>query len=178
MIDPVGARLWGYRALFLLLVGGLAVLRLLPLGPGPSGLPGPEPTVALAFAWVIRQPAYVPAWLIVAVFLPLDLLLHRPPGLGALTVLLGALALRRRTAAGVPPFPVEWALVAAVLLSVTALRQVVLALTAAPAPPIGLDLMQALFTAAVYPLVVAVSAWMLGVRRSRPGAVDARGARL
>jgi len=178
VIDPVAARIWGHRALFVGLVAVLAALRLLPVEAGLFGLPGPDLTVALALAWVLRRPAYVPGWLLVAVFLPLDLLLQRPPGLGALAVLLGAEALRRRAVAGGLSFPLEWALVAGVLVAMPVLTQAVLALTAVPRPPLGLDLVRALATAAVHPPVVLVSAWAFGVRRASPGEVDALGKRL
>jgi rod shape-determining protein MreD len=178
MIDPVGARIWSHRALFVGLVALLALLRLLPIDPRVFGLPGPDVIVVLAFAWVLRRPSYVPPWLLVSVFLPLDLLLQRPPGLGALAVLLGAEALRRRAASGGLSFLLEWGLVAGVLFAMTAFQQVVLALTAVPAPPLGLDLLHALFSALIYPLAVWVSAWAFGIRRASPGEVDALGARL
>mgnify|MGYP006273717441 CR=1 FL=1 len=179
MVDPVTARIWSYRALFVVLVGLLALLRLMPVGGAPGGLPGPDLIVALTLAWVLRRPAYVPAWLIVALFLPLDLLLGHPPGLGALSVLLGAEALRARQALTRSlPFLLEWALVAAVLLAMTGAVQVVLALFAAPRPILGLDLLRALFTALAYPAIVLVTQALFGVRKASPGEVDALGARL
>jgi rod shape-determining protein MreD len=176
VVDPVAARLWGYRALFAALVVALALGRLMPIDVGPGGLPGPDLILALTFAWVMRRPAYVPAWLIVALFLPLDLVLMAPPGLGALAVLLATELLRRRQAqTRALPFPMEWALVAAILLAMVAGMQAVLGLAMAPRPPLGLDLLRALFTAAIYPVVAAASLHLFNVRRPSPGEVEARG---
>jgi len=47
-----------------------------------------------------------------------------------------------------------------------------------PRPPLGLDLVRALFTAALYPLAVLATHYVFGVRKATPGEVDALGARL
>lgn len=179
MVDPVTLQTWAHRALFAGLIGVLAVARLMPLDAGRVGLPGPDLMLALTFAWVLRRPSYVPPWLIVALFLPLDLLFQRPPGLGALVVLLGAEFLRGREgfSRGVP-FPFEWAMVTFVLLAMAGVTQIVLGLFLVPRPPLGLELLRALFTGAVYPLAVLASHYVFGVRRVSPGEVDALGARL
>jgi rod shape-determining protein MreD len=178
MVDPVAARTWGYRALFAALVGVIAVLRLMPVGAGPGGLPGPDLVLAVTLAWVLRRPGYVPAWLVVALFLPLDLITGAPPGLGALAVLLATEFLRaRQSLARSLPFPLEWALVTGVLLLMVAGLQAALALAVLPRPPLGLDLLRALFTAAVYPAAVGLTVWGFGVRRPAPGDIDAAGAR-
>ncbi|MEO1681234.1 MAG: rod shape-determining protein MreD [Pseudomonadota bacterium] len=179
MVDPVTARLWSYRALFVVLVAVIAVGRLMPVDAGSTGLPGPDLLLALTFAWVLRRPAYVPAWLVVALFLPLDLIFHQPPGLGALTVLVATEVLRGRKelSAGLP-FPIEWALVAVALVATAGALQILMGLFLVPRPPLGLELLRALLTAAIYPVVVAVSAHGFGVRKATPGEVDALGARL
>lgn len=179
MVDPVTSRLWGYRLLFVVLVMLLVIGRMLPVGQDPGSLPGPDVILALTFAWVMRRPAYVPAPLIVALFVPVDLLLQQPPGLGALTTLLGAEFLRsRRGPSRDLPFLAEWAMVAAVLLGVAGTTQAILVILVTEAPPLGLQLVRALFTAAAYPLVVAFSAYLLNIRRPSPGEVDALGDRL
>ena len=179
MVDPVTARVWAYRGVFAGLLFLLAALRLLPVGHGTGQLPGPDLMLALVCAWVLRRPAFVPAPLVVALFLLADLLLQRPPGLYAALVLAGTEMLRAR-AGGLreQPFPVEWGLVSVVLLAMAAANQLVLALLVVDSPPLGLALLRALVTAAVYPAVVAVSVWLFGVRRPSPGEVDALGDRL
>ncbi|MEM9249456.1 MAG: rod shape-determining protein MreD [Pseudomonadota bacterium] len=179
MIDPITARTWSYRALFFALVLVLAIARLIPTGGAAGGLPGPDLILALTCAWVLRRPAYVPAWLVVAVFLPLDLMLHQAPGLGALAVLLVTEFLRRRQALSrALPFSLEWALVAVVLLVAVAGMQLVLGLFFLPRPPLGLDVIRAIFTAAVYPLAVLFTVYVCKLRKASPGEVDALGARL
>jgi rod shape-determining protein MreD len=173
VVDPLAARVWSYRAAFAVLIGLLAIVRLMPLDVAPAPLPGPDVILAVTFAWLIRRPAYVPAWLIAGLFLLLDLLLQRPPGLGALTVLLATEFLRRRHAATrALPFLLEWAVVTGVLLAMVAAMQAMLALTLTPRPPLGLDIIRALFTAAIYPAAVGATAWLFRVRRAAPGDYD------
>ncbi len=178
MVDPLAARLWGYRALFVVAVGALAIVRLMPLNVVPAALPGPDVILALTLAWMMRRPAYVPAWLVVALFLALDLLLQRPPGLGALATLLATEFLRRRQATTrALPFLLEWALVTGVLLAMVAGLQAAQALAFAPRPPLGLDILRALFTAAIYPAAAGVTVWLFGVRRPAPGDYEGAEAR-
>ena len=179
MIDTVTARTWSYRGLFVVLIGILIFARLLPIGHPMGRLPGPDLAAALVCAWVLRRPAYVPAGLIVAVFLAKDFLLLQAPGLGALAMLAGSEALRARIAAAREmPFPVEWVMVSAVLFAMAAGTQLVQAMLAIERPALGLALLRALFTAAVYPVVVVLSATVLGIRQATPGEVDALGDRL
>ncbi|MEM1429419.1 MAG: rod shape-determining protein MreD [Pseudomonadota bacterium] len=179
MVDPVTARTWGYRSVFVALFAALALGRMMPSGGSTGGLPGPDLILALTFAWVLRRPGYVPAWLIVLLFLPLDLLTYQPPGLGALAVLLATEFLRaRQDLARTLPLSMEWALVTAVLIVMVAGQQLVMALLFVERPPLGLDLVRALFTAAIYPLAVGATAYLCKVRRASPGEVDALGARL
>lgn len=179
MIDPVAGRTWAYRALFVALIALIVFVRLLPFGHGAGQLPGPDLALALTCAWVLRRPSYVPAALVVAVFLPLDFLLQQPPGLGALAALAGTEVLRARIGfSREMPFPVEWAMVAATLLGMAAMVQLAQAALLLERPPLGLALLRALFTAAVYPPVVLFSAYALGIRKATPGEVDALGDRL
>ncbi len=179
MVDPITARAWSYRTLFVALVLLLAIGRLIPTGSSAGALPGPDLIMALTCAWVLRRPAYVPAWLVVAVFLPLDLLLHQPPGLGALVALVVTEFLRKRQELSrTLSFSLEWALVAAVLLASVAGMQLLMGLFFVPRPPLGLDVMRALFTAAVYPLAVLFTVYICKLRKASPGEVDALGARL
>ncbi len=179
MVDPITTRTWGYRALFIALILLLAFVQLLPLGPGAGKLPGPDLTIALTFAWVLRRPSYVPVLLLMVLFLFLDMLLQRPPGLGAALVLLGSEILRaRKDISRSLPFPIEWALVTMVMLALVGLNQIVLSLVMLDRPPLGLDLLRALFSAATYPIVVLVSHFAFGVSAVAPNEADALGNRL
>ncbi len=179
MVDPITARTWGYRLLFSTLILLLAFFQMLPLGGQAGRLPGADLTIALTFAWVLRRPSYVPVPLLAALFLFLDLLLQRPPGLGAALMIGGAEMLRsRRDMSRAMPFPFEWALVTAVMVGMVALNQVALGLLVAERPPLGLALLRSLFTAAAYPLVVLLSHYGFGVRAAAPNEADALGRRL
>ncbi|MBK5935113.1 hypothetical protein CCR78_14155 [Rhodovulum imhoffii] len=156
---------------------GLAFLfvRLLPVGSLVGGFPGPDVMLCLAFAWVQRRPDYLPPLLLVAVFLTLDLMLLRPPGLWTALVLLGAEFLRsRRQLSAEMPFGVEWALVGVVLVMITLLEALILSLTAVHHPGIGQALMQTVSTLAAYPVIVFVSKFGLGVRRPTPDEANRR----
>lgn len=170
---------WPFRAAFL----GVAILslflRLLPLSTLPSSWPGPDLLVGLAFAWVLRRPDYVPALLIAAIFLIEDLLTLRPPGLWAMFTVLGAEFLRSREPLSRElPFPLEWAMVAAVILLMTLGNRLVLALVVSPQSDFGYAFEQMLLTIACYPVIVVLSQLLFGVRKSATGEVDSRGRRL
>ena len=171
MIDPVTARRWTYRALFVALAALLLFLRLLPLSTLPARIPGPDLMLCITFAWVLRRPDFVPALAIVAVFVIEGMLAMRPPGLWALFVLLGSEFLRDRAGAmrGLP-FLAEWATVTAVMAIMLLANRLVLALVMVPQTGLGPTLLQLLTTVAAYPLVVAASHLALGLRA--PGELD------
>jgi rod shape-determining protein MreD len=178
MVDPLTSRLWGYRLLFVWLVSVIVFVRLLPMGDFSGGLPGPELMLALTFAWLLRQPDYVPAPLIVAVFLTADFLFHNAPGLWALLVLGGTEFLRARQAtAREIPFALEWALVAGVLAAMVAMNHLILSVMFVETPPAGMFLLQALFTVLVYPAVVGASYLLFDLRRTTSEEVALRGGR-
>ncbi|MGY6410352.1 MAG: rod shape-determining protein MreD [Alkalilacustris sp.] len=176
MAEPAARSPWRHWALFAGLAGLTLFWRMLPLGAGGPGLPGPDLIACLAMAWVLRRPDYVPAVLIVALVLLEDLLLMRPPGLWALMVLLGTEFLRaRQPGLRELPFAVEWAFVAAVLGAMWLADRLVLALLMVPVPALGGSLVQLLVTALCYPLVVLASHVLLGVRKPAAGETDALG---
>lgn len=173
MIDPRLARIWLYRALFLVLAGGLMFVRLLPITVLPSGWPGPDVLTLLAFAWVLRRPDFLPPLLLALVFLAADLMFLRPPGLWAACVLVGAEFLRsRQQGSSEMPFLYEWAMVAGVLLAMTLAYQGVLALAMVETPRIGLVGIALGQTILVYPAVAAICRFGLGVRQILPGTVE------
>jgi rod shape-determining protein MreD len=170
-------QLW--RLTFVALVALIAFVRLLPFSSGQGGLPGPDLMVALAAAWVLRRPDYVPVCLIALVMLAADFLFMRPPGLWAAVVVLGTEVLRQREAGWRDlPFLVEWALVSVVLAAMWIANAAVLALFLVDQPPLGLTLLQLILTMLAYPVAVAVTAFVFGLRRAAPGEVDELGRRL
>lgn len=179
MVDPITTRKIGYRTLYLGLAALVIFLRLLPVDRMTGGLPGPDLTLALTCAWVLRRPEYVPLLLIVSVFLFEDILFWRPIGLWTLIVLAGTEFLRAREEGSRDlPFALEWALVSGVLAAMLVAERLVLALFMVDQPSLGLELLQMLMTVAAYPAVVALSRLGFGLRRAAPGEVDAFGQRL
>ncbi len=179
MIDPITARTWAYRCLYVVLFCLLAFIQILPVHTHAGRLPGPDLMTALTFAWVLRRPSYVPVLLITAMFLTWDLIAEAPPGIGAATMVLASEFLRsRRQMSRTFPFTVEWALVSVVLIGMAVLYQMAMMLTLLHHPPVGLALTRAVFTSAAYPLVVLVSHYLLRVRAADPAEADALGRRL
>ncbi len=170
--------LW-FAALFLALAGLSLFIRMLPLGARGWTFPGPDLLLCLTLAWVVRRPDYLPAPVIGAVFFLEDLLLMRPPGLWALMVLLGTEFLRRRTGTlrGLN-FWFEYATVGGTLLAMLLLNRLILAIVMVPQPPFSLSFGQFLGTVLAYPAVVAVSHFVLRVRKPSTGEVDALGQKL
>ncbi len=179
MLDPVSLRIWSNRGLFALIIAGLVFFKLLPLDTAAGGLPGPDLILAFTFAWVLRRPSYVPAGLIVAIFLFCDLIFAQPPGLWATLVLIATEFLRSRQGLSRElPFPLEWAFVALVMVLLFIAHLIALALFALDRPPLAMLTVQLLFTLVAYPFVVAISAWLFGLKKASPGEADALGHRL
>ena len=169
---------WWMRGLYVLLTLAILFWSLLPLSTMPSSWAGPDVLIALTFAWALRRPDFVPVLLIALVALLADFLLHRPPGLMAFLVVLGAEQLKTR-AIGLrdASFAGEWAAAGIVVIAVFVLNRVILGLLVIDQAPLGLTLSQMLATIAIYPLVVLLSHLILGVRKLTPGDDDAIGSR-
>lgn len=168
-----------WQAVFLTLALLVAFARLLPLGDGTGGVPGPDLLVVLAFAWVLRRPDYVPVALVAAVMLAADFIFLRPPGLWAAITVIGMEFLRNREAAFRDlPFLGEWGMVALVLLAMTLVNALVLLIFMVDQPTLGLTLLQLIATILAYPLVVGVTVFALGLGRVAPGGSVDKGKRL
>lgn len=179
MVDPLTTRRIAHRALYLGLALVVMFLRLLPVTPMSHGIPGPDLVLALTLAWVLRRPDYVPAWLIVGVFLLEDVMYWQPIGLWTLVVLVGTEFLRAREEATRDlNFLFEMALVAGVMAAMLVVNRTVLGLAVVDQPPLGLELLRLLMTLAAYPFVVALSALGFGLRRAALGELDAHGHRI
>ncbi|MBF9035038.1 rod shape-determining protein MreD [Rhodobacterales bacterium HKCCE2091] len=165
----VSWHIWTYRALYLGLALVIITARLLPLNLGDSGLPAPDVLLALTLAWLLRQPAVVPIGSIVVVFLLADFLFQKPPGLFTCLVLLVTESVKSRRAQMTEVnFLVEWASVAGTVFTLLILERVALWVLFLSQDPLGLTLVHGLLTVAVYPLVVLVSHFLLGMRKLRP----------
>ena len=149
------------------IAAGLAILffQLMPLNPGQPRLPGPDLTLCMTCAWVLRRPDQLPAIIIVALALIGDIMLGRPFGLWSLLVLIATELLRPRAWRWADqPFLFEWLRVA-VLLGLMAIGyRLMMVLFLLPVTPLGPVMLQWLATVIAYPLVVAVVR-AAGVRR-------------
>lgn len=163
----------------LYVLSALAVIlaALLPLSPGRIAFPGPDLLTVLTLAWVIRRPEQVPVPVIAAVMLATDILLFRPPGLGAAIAVVATEAARQREQRWREQgFLVEWLRVAMLMALMVLAERTIRSLslippTLAPLPPLGQDLLRLLATVGAYPVVVVV-ARALGLRRAAPGEMD------
>ncbi|SIO55206.1 rod shape-determining protein MreD [Rhodovulum sp. ES.010] len=176
MVDPLTLDRWFYRAVYVGLAATVVFVQILPLETRAGLLPGPEWMLCLTLAWIQRRPDYLPPWLIAAVFLMLDMLLMRPPGLLTALVLIGAEFLRARQNVSVETaFGSEWMLTTATIVAIFLGAWTVLVLSGVPEAHFGLLAVQAVMTVLAYPLVAAASRYLIGVRRVTPGELDPRG---
>ena len=185
-----------YVALFLGLAALVTFFRLLPVGgygvgPGMEDaddlaigfslrdLPAPDILLCLTLAWVVRRPDLLPAPVIAGYFLLEDILLLRPPGLWAALVLLGSEWLRGRVDRfRANAFWMEYLIIAMLMFAMFLVNRAVLAIVMTPQVPLDLSFLHFLATVAAYPLVVAVSHYVFGLRKPATGEVDALGQRL
>lgn len=173
MAETGPLHLWLMRALFAALAGVIVFARLLPLDTLPPGWAGPDLFLALAFAWAVRRPEYVPPLLVAILALAMDLLLQRPPGLWAALTVIGSETLRRRAPAlRDRTFLAEWAAVSGTLVLMVLAYRLVLTLLIVDQAPLGLSLMQLLSTLVIYPLIAMLSHFLFGVRKRAPGGFE------
>lgn len=170
MIEAPGRQVIRGTFTFLLCMGALMFLRLLPLGIGRPGWPGPDLGLCLAFAWVLRRPDQLAAPVIALVFLAEDLMLLRPIGLWAALALMATEAARLREHRWRDqPFMIEWLRVAILIGAMMLGYRVVMFVFLLPVAALGQVILQFLATLAAYPLVVFAARWLIGLRRASPG---------
>lgn len=179
MVDPVTASRLAYRTLFVALAALVLFLRILPLSAMPARWPGPDLILCLTFVWLTRRADYLPAWIIVAVFLVDDLMSMRPPGLWTLLAL-GATEFVRSREVFLRdlPFALEWAIFAAAAMVMTVANRLVLSLFMVPQGGFDMAILEVLSTLAAYPFVAAGVVWVFGLRRAVAGQTDALGHRV
>ena len=179
MTDLSRSRLWLMRMGFVAL--GLVILffHLLPLETTPRGWAGPDLLLGFACAWGLRRPESVPALFLALVFLLADLLLQRPPGLWAVLALIGVENLKSRGRhLRDASFAAEWLTVAVILTMIIFANRILLSLALIPTPAMTLSLTELALTTLAYPLLVAVTHGIMGVRKTAPGDLDAHGKRV
>ncbi|TPE53592.1 rod shape-determining protein MreD [Amaricoccus solimangrovi] len=158
---------WSRRALLPLL--GIVAIHapLVPVAPG-SGAAMPDLLWCLVLAFVARAPDAAPAAVIVGLGLLADLMLSRPPGLGALGLLIASEIFRAPDGAarGWSP-PREWLFAAAAFAATILATALAERLTLGP----GLAALRGHVVATVlaYPFVALGVGWLLGQRPARSG---------
>lgn len=176
MSEQTATRLWGMRLTFALVTCIILFFHLLPLETSPRPWVGPDLLLAFACAWSLRRPEYVPSAALAGLFLLADFLLFRPPGLWAMLALLGCEHLKTR-ARGLRDgsFANEWLMVCAVMTFVAVAYRAILMLTLVELPGFGLAVFELIMTMLFYPVIVAATHFLLGVRKAAPGELDAGG---
>jgi rod shape-determining protein MreD len=172
-------QIWFYRTAFVLLATLLVFLSLLPLNTVPRSWAGPDILLCITFAWMVRRPDYLPAILVASVFLIMDFILQRPPGLWAALVFMASEVLRARSGRlRNSTILAEWGAVIGLIFAITLINRVTLSAVIADQAPMTLVLTQLIATFLAYPMVVGTSHFLFGVRKSAPGQVNSLGHRL
>ncbi|MEM6759847.1 MAG: rod shape-determining protein MreD [Pseudomonadota bacterium] len=179
MSEPSASRLWVMRTAFTALVITLIFFHLLPLQTAAGGWIWPDLILAFALAWSVRRPDYVPAPLLAAVFLMADLLLQRPPGLWAALALVACTQMQLR-ARSLRDATLSSELIAAAawIIVVGISYRVALAIFLIDMPALLPSAIQITATVLAYPVVVAITHALMGVRKLAPGDFDGTGARV
>lgn len=179
MIDNApSSRLWSMRIAFMTLVLAILFFHLLPLQTATGGLIWPDLLLAFALAWSVRRPEYVPATLLALAFLMADLLLQRPPGLWALLALIACERMKVQSRS-LRDASLAAELVSAVLwiVGIGVVYRLVLAILLIEVPQLVPALVQLVVTVLAYPVVVAITHMVMGVRKPAPGDIDGKGVR-
>ncbi|MBU2867099.1 rod shape-determining protein MreD [Pacificibacter marinus] len=166
MVEPWVIRQWMYRGGFVLICTIALFFCILPLEVGAGRWPGPDLMLAFAFAWVLRRPAYVPMVLVGLIFLIGDFIFMRPPGLWAALCVIAVEFLRGREGMSRDmPFLIEWATVSALLLGLAVVYRICLGISIVDHTSFGLVILQQISTLLVYPIVVLISTFLMGVTK-------------
>ncbi|RLJ41054.1 rod shape-determining protein MreD [Litoreibacter meonggei] len=196
MVDPITWRRFQYRTLFLFVCGVIIFGQLLPLNTAPAvvqlidpvsgeliqegsryfSLPGPDWLFCLTAAFLMRRPRWAPVVLIVFVHLLADVLYLRPLGLWPAVSLIAYEFLRRQTnASNEVSLPLEVALVIGAFTAAVTVNGVLHLIFAVPHPGFGVTLLHILTTAIAYPFVIAVTHFILRVKRAGVRELDSDG---
>ncbi|KIN63268.1 MreD protein [Sulfitobacter noctilucicola] len=179
MNDLSQTRLWLMRASFALLTLVILFFHLLPLETLPRRWAGPDLLLCFAIAWSLRRPEYVPALALACAFLLADLLLQRPPGLWAMLALIVCENLKSRgRSLRDANFAAEWVTVSLMMIGLVISYRLILMIMLIDLPGMALILTELGLTILMYPVVVAITHFGMGVRKAAPGDLDALGQRV
>ncbi|SHH32697.1 hypothetical protein [Cognatishimia maritima] len=168
MAETPGARHWIMRSAFVALALAILFWQLLPLSTVPRNWTGPDFLLVTVMAWVLRRPDYAPVFAVAAIMLLADFVLGRPPGLMAGVTVFACEKLRKRVLTSAEmAFPVEWLTAATAMALIIISTRVITAIFLLPQPSLGLTLIQLIMCILAYPLVAALCAVLLGIRKTR-----------
>lgn len=162
---------WAIRIAMLILAGfGCILLSAIPLQPGAPQWPMPDLLFALCCYWVLRRPDSAPLIVVFALGLTADMLLMRPVGIGALTLVLATEVLRGQSRhLREVPFVLEWAIVAALIGMGVAMQAALIWISLGSPPTVGQLGRYAVGTMLSYPLVALICGGLLGLRHRGNG---------
>ena len=196
MVDPITWRRFQYRTLFVVVSALVIFGQLLPLNTEPAvvqlidpvngqiieegssylSLPGPDWLFCLTAAFLMRRPRWAPVALSVFVHLMADVLYLRPLGLWPAISLVAYEFLRRQTnASNEVSLLLEVALVVGSFTAAVFANALVQLVLAVPQPGFGTTLLHILTTAIAYPFVIAVTHFILRVKRASVRELDSDG---
>jgi rod shape-determining protein MreD len=153
------------RTLFALLAVAAIHVALVPVTHAADRIALPDLLFCLTLAWVVRRPATAPLGLVLLVGVTADVLLARPPGLGALGLVLASEAVRARRGWLSQHVVAEWLAAGLAFALVLGATAALLALSLAPGPGAGALAAHWLATVAAYPFVAGAIA-LAGRRRA------------
>lgn len=159
------------RTAVLALIGfGCILFAAVPLQPGAAQWPMPDLLMMLLYYWTLRRPDSTPMLLVFGLGIVADLILMRPVGLGALTLVMATELLRSqvRTLREVA-FVVEWLTIALLVTTAMGMQMSLLWLSLGTLPKLGEVALYAATTILIYPVVAILCGGILGLRHRRSG---------
>ena len=173
MVDPLTLRRFLFRCLFFGLCAVVIFLKMLPLTTEPRTIPGPDLLFCLTAAWIMRRPRWAPVGIIVLMHVVADLLFMRPVGLWPALSLLAYEYLRRKAiGSNDVTSAAEVGLVSGCFAALVFANALILAVVGIPQATFGMQLLHVIVTILFYPLVIAFSVYVTGVRKARPTDLD------
>ena len=178
MSELAQSRLWTMRIAFAALVLVILFFHMLPLQTATGGWVWPDLILAFALAWSVRRPDYVPLALLAACFLLADLLLQRPPGLWAALALVACAQMQHQARVlRDASLVTEFMSAAAWIVGIGLGHRLILALLLVDMPGFAPALLQIVVTVLAYPVVVAITHVLMGVRKATPRDIGGAGVR-
>ena len=155
-----------YSVVFSSLIIILTGLRLIQFNNLPVISIAPDLVLAFVLVWCIRLPKNAPSLLIVMLFVLLDFIHDRPPGLLACLVFLASEWLKSRTLKSEEyQFISEWTIFALAVMGIFLAYRTVLWITLLPLPSFLPSFLSVIVTIAIYPLVTGFCRFCFGLRR-------------